>query len=296
MEITFLGTSSMVPTSDRNHSAVLLKYKKENILIDCGEGTQRQFRIAKISPAKLTKLLISHWHGDHVLGIPGLMQTLIANHYTNKLEIYGPKGSKKNFKKMLEAFEIRGQMIDYEVIEVKEEKIFEDENFILEAYQLEHGNCLGYSFIEKDRFKIKKSYLKKIGLKSNPILKDLQKGKAITWKGKKIKVKDATSVVKGKKICFVADTKKCENIVRMCKGADLMISEATLMHDLVKVADERNHLTGVQAAELAKKAKVEKLILTHFSQRYKDVRALVAESKKVFKNVKAAKDFMKISV
>ena len=293
MELVFLGTSSMVPTAERNHSAILLSYKAENILIDCGEGTQRQFRKAKISPAKLTKLLITHWHGDHVLGIPGLLQTLIANHYNKTLEIYGPKGTKDKMDKMLDAFVLRGDMINFVVKEVKEGKIFENDGFILEAFRLKHGVCYGYNFIEKDRRKIN---LKKFGLKSDPILKDLQQGKDIMWKGKKVKAKDATTIVKGKKISVVMDTGLTDSIPKFCKNANLMVCEATLMHDFKELAKERDHLTSVQAGSLAKKAKVGKLVLTHFSQRYKHDKEIVKEAKTKFKNTIGAKDFLKISL
>jgi ribonuclease Z len=293
MEIVFLGTSSMVPTADRNHPAILLNYKAEHILVDCGEGTQRQFRKAKISPAKITKLLITHWHGDHVLGIPGLLQTLIQSNYSKTLEIYGPKGTKSYFSKMMDAFDIRGHMINYKIKEIKGGKIFDDKEFYLEAFRLDHGSCYGYNFIEKDRRKIN---LKKFGLKSDPILKKLQEGKDIIWEGKKIKAKDATTLVKGKKVCIVSDTGKCDNITKFGKNSDLMICEATLMHELKDIAKERKHLTSVQAAECAKKAKVKSLILTHFSQRYNDVKYLLKEAKAKFKETKAASDFLKISL
>jgi len=106
MEITFLGTSDAVPTADKNHTAILLRYKNENILIDCGEGTQRQFYTAGISPTKITRLLITHWHGDHVLGIPGLMQTLGFTGYSQTLRVYGPQGTKVFFKKCLRVFSL----------------------------------------------------------------------------------------------------------------------------------------------------------------------------------------------
>ena len=99
--ITFLGTGSAVPTKKKNHSAIFLHYKQENILFDCGEGTQRQFRKAEINPSKLTRLLISHWHGDHILGIPGLIQTLALNNYNKTLKIYGPKKTKQFIKKII---------------------------------------------------------------------------------------------------------------------------------------------------------------------------------------------------
>ena len=101
IKLTFLGTGSAIPTARRNHPATLLQYKDENILVDCGEGTQRQFRKAKLNPCKITRILISHWHGDHVLGLPGLLQTLNLNGYNGKLVLYGPKGSKQKFQEMV---------------------------------------------------------------------------------------------------------------------------------------------------------------------------------------------------
>jgi ribonuclease Z len=102
INVTFLGTSQAIPTAKRNHTAILVQYSGENILVDCGEGTQRQFRKAHINPCKLTKLLITHWHGDHILGIPGLFQTLLMNGYSRKLEIYGPKGTSYYIRKIIE--------------------------------------------------------------------------------------------------------------------------------------------------------------------------------------------------
>ena len=104
INITFLGTGSAIPTARRNHPAILLRYKAENILVDCGEGTQRQFRKAKLNPCKISKILISHWHGDHTLGLPGLLQTMILNGRNEKLEIYGPKGTSRKFKEMMDVF------------------------------------------------------------------------------------------------------------------------------------------------------------------------------------------------
>ena len=135
MKITFLGTSSMIPTKTRNHSATFIQHEKEGILVDCGEGTQRQFRLASISPSKVTKLLISHWHGDHVLGIPGLLQNLKANNYKKTLEIYGPKGSKTRLKHMLEGIEMAG-IIDYKLKEVTSGTICEEKDFSIETKKL----------------------------------------------------------------------------------------------------------------------------------------------------------------
>ena len=154
MQITFLGTSSMVPTKERNQIAVFLSYGSEGILFDCGEGTQRQFKIAGISLTKVTKILISHWHGDHVLGLPGLIQTLSSMDYSGKLEIYGPAGTKKRMEKMFEAF-VFDKRLNFAVNEVKNGIFFENSEFQLEAYQMEHSiETLGYRLVEKDKIKI----------------------------------------------------------------------------------------------------------------------------------------------
>ena len=286
----------MIPTKERNHTAILISYKTENILVDCGEGTQKQFRIAKISPAKITKILITHWHGDHVIGLPGLIQTLEKSEYSKTLEIYGPKGTKKYFRNMFRGF-IFKQKIKIKFHEITQGKFFENEDFELHAANLEHScPCFGYSFIEKDKRKINLKYLKKFKLVKHPILKNLQKGRDIEWKGKKIKAKLATTIKKGKKMAIILDTKLTNNAVKLAKNSDLLICEATHLDELKVKTEKYKHLTTKQAAGIAKKAKVKTLILTHFSQRYKGSENLLKEAKSVFKNTKIAEDFMSTNV
>ena len=154
----------MVPTKERNHSAVFLSYKAEGILVDCGEGTQRQMKIAGIKIAKVTKILISHWHGDHVLGLPGLIQSLGASEYSRALEIYGPKGTKQHIKAMFEAF-VFDRPFEIKVVEVEKGVFFENKDFKLEALPLKHGIItIGFDFIEKDRRKIDIRAVKKLGI------------------------------------------------------------------------------------------------------------------------------------
>ncbi|MAG47061.1 ribonuclease Z, partial [archaeon] len=146
VKVTFLGTSSMLPTKDRNHNAIFLRYKNEGLLIDCGEGTQRQFRLANIPTTKVTKLLITHFHGDHTLGILGLIQSLGANNYKQTLEIYGPKDTKKYIKHMMSSIIFKNK-IKMEIHEIsKLGKFFENKDFTLESTNLKHAvPCLGYS-------------------------------------------------------------------------------------------------------------------------------------------------------
>jgi len=295
MEIIFLGTSAMVPTKKRNHSVILLRYMGENILFDCGENAQRQLKIANISPAKITKLLITHWHGDHILGIPGLIQAMATNNYNKTLDIFGPKTSRKFVRRIMSSFLLE-EKINFKVEEVNG-KFFKNKDFVLEAFQLKHSApCLAFSFIERDKRKINLDYLKKFNLQKNPLLGKLQKGKNVIYMGKKIKADDATIIKKGRKITYITDTLFHPNCIRVARDADLLICEATFAKKHEGFAKNYQHLTAEQAATIAKKAKVKRLILTHFSQRYKNINILEKEAKNVFENTMCAKDFMKINL
>jgi len=294
MEITFLGTAGMHPTRDRNLFSVLIGHQSENILVDCGEGTQRQMRIAGFKSPKISKILITHLHGDHINGLPGLLQNLKANQYSKKLEIYGPKGLKELMNSI---FRIIGERLDIKIVEINNGIVFKESGFYVEAMELKHSTKVyGYSFIENDKRKMNLNYLKKFGLAKHILLGDLQKGNDIVYNGKKIRAKNATNLVKGKKLSLIVDTVYCEDCIKLAKDADLLICESTFNSELKDKAKEFKHLTSTDAATIAKKAKVKKLVLTHFSQRYKSSDVLLKEAKKVFKNSFAAKDFMKIRI
>lgn len=294
MKITFLGTSDAIPTAERNHTSILLSYKNENILVDCGEGTQRQFYKAGISPTKITRLLITHWHGDHVLGIPGLMQTLGFSEYSQTLSVYGPPRTKEFFRRALNSFHsIFVAKLKIDINDIKPGKIVNEKDFAIYAQKLKHANCFGYRFEEKDRRRINLSYIRKVGIKPGPILKKLQQGKDVVWKGKKIRVKNATFIVKGKIVAFVFDTGYCNAAVKLAKDADIVIAESTYLGEHAHLADARSHLTAGQAATIAKKAGAKKLYLIHISRRYKGKENLVLkEARKTFPNSHIAKDLM----
>ncbi len=294
--IIFLGTGQAIPTDKRNHTSILLSYKNENILIDCGEGTQRQFRKAKLNPCKLTRILISHWHGDHILGLPGLFQTLALNNYNKILYIYGPRGTKKFISLIYKLFVFK-EKLEIRVEEVNG-KFLETEDFYLEALPLKHGvPCNAYSFIEKDKRKLDKQKLQKLKLPSSPLLKELQKGKNISYKGRIIKAKEVSYIEKGKKITFILDTALCKNCYKIAKQADLLIAETTYTEKEKDLAEKYRHLTAKQAAKIAKTARAKKLILTHISQRYDNSESLILkEAQEIFPKTEIAEDFYKVEI
>jgi ribonuclease Z len=298
MEITFLGTSSMVPTKERSHSALFVSHKTQGILVDCGEGTQRQMKITGIKLVKINKIIISHWHGDHILGLPGLLQTLSSssNTYSGILEIYGPPGTKKQFAMLKEAlnFELS---FEVKLIEVKPGVIFDNDDFRIEAAALDHSvPSYGYSIVESDSRNIKTDVIKKLGIPEGPLLGKLQDGKSVKWKDKTVTAEQVTKLTKGKKLTIIADTSLCKSCIDLADEADILICESTYANNLQEKAEQYKHLTAGQAGLIANKANVKKLILTHFSQRYKNTQQIEEDARTVFDNVIAAKDFMKVSL
>mgnify|MGYP000563130383 CR=1 FL=1 len=292
MHIVFFGTASMVPTKTRNHSGIFVREGTENILVDCGEGTQRQFRVAGIPPPKITRIFLTHWHGDHFFGLPGLLENLSKNHYAQTLHVYGPKGSKKRMEKLLDAVGITTPF-PLKVHDITKNGVFlETNDLTVTAMYLKHSvPCLGYRISTKDKIKMDMNFLKKHKIPSGPLLGKLQQGKNITYEGKKIKATDATYIQKGKTLCIIVDTALCDSCYALAKNADVLICESTYTHEHATKAKAYLHLTSTQAATIAKKAKVKKLFLTHYSQRYNSPAIFKKEARKVFKHTEAAEDF-----
>lgn len=296
IKVTFLGTGGMIPTEKRNHPAFFISYGNEGILIDCGEATQLQFRKAGLSANKITKILLTHRHGDHTFGLPGLFRTLAMSGYKKKLMIYGPKGIKKTIDGIFQAF---GSTTEYE-IEVKEVlgKFFETPEFYLEAERMEHGPlCNAYSFVLKGQMRIDKKKLRKFKIKEGAHLSDLKKKGYMVYNNKKYLAKNLTFTEEGKKISFVLDTSFNNRIAPFVEKADLLVCESGFGEELAKKAEEYMHLTSSQAGSIAKKAKVKKLCLVHISERYeKDSHILLAQARKQFKNTILPNDLDAVEV
>ena len=297
MDIVFLGTASMTPTAERAQSTVLIRQSGEHLLFDCGENTQRQMRIAGFAVPKIKRIFLSHWHGDHVLGLPGVFENIGKWGAEKKITIYGPRGSAKRVQQILEAFGITGK-IEVDVQEITVDGVaYKGRDFVVETQLLQHSiPCVGYAVVERDRRKMDVAKVKKLEIPLGPILGRLQNGEDIVFEGKKIKAKDVTFIVKGKKVVYLTDSVYCSAAVKLAKGADVLICESTYDAQGAALAKEYMHMTSLDAARIAKKAGVKKLVLTHFSQRYKDAKPLELQAKKIFKNVVSASDFLSFSV
>ncbi len=299
IEIVILGTSSQFPTKDRNHISIFVRFDKYKFLWDCGEGTQRQMRIAGLSPYDIDALFISHWHGDHTLGIGGIIQSLSASGRTKPLLIYGPKGTKKRISFILNTY-IFKRTFDCLVTELeptKEDVVVDSKEFYISAFPLEHGvQCVGYNFYTKPVRKIKIEYTRKFGLVQHPLLGKLQKGEDIVYKGNKITVDKATYLEPGKKVSYIIDTRFNDNLVNYARDAELLICESTFIEEDKEKSNEYFHMTAREAATVASNAGVKKLVLTHISQRYLTPKIVEREAKEVFENSRCAKDFDKFIV
>jgi len=300
MKLVFLGTSGMVPTKDRNVQSIYLDYNGEGILLDCGEGTQRQITLAGLNAQKIKTILISHWHGDHVSGLVGLLQTL-GNFSSEgkKIKLFGPKGTKEYFNNTMNSC-IFENTLDIEVTELEPEGLttfYENEEYKLQAISLDHSTpCIGYSFVKKERRKMNSKKLAEFGIKQGPLVGQLQSGNSVQVGEQLVKPSDVSEIEEPHKISFIFDTQLTDSCYDLAEGADLVVSEAVYKHDLAHKAEEYKHMTAHQAAQVASEVGAGELILTHFSQRYKEVSELELEAKDVFPNVRCAFDFMKVDL
>ena len=297
IELAFLGTSASIPTKDRGMFSVHLKHLDNRFLFDCGEGTQRQLFKAGISPFKIQNIFITHLHADHVLGIAGLIQTLNFLGRNEDLHIYGPVKIEKyvDFFSQWDYLELNYKIITHEV---KEGIVFENDTCIVTAFEQQHScPCFGYVFEEKTEINVDKKLFKKFGLKEGPQIKELKENGFVMVDGKKVTM-EQVSLPKKKpaKITFSVDTRPHDGILKYAMNSDVLVSEATHSEGMSKKSHEYGHMTAKDAATIAKQTKSKKLVISHFSNRYEDIKELEDEAKAVFKNTIAAEDLMTLEV
>ncbi len=300
LKLTFLGTGCSAPTRDRNLTGIVLHFNGKNYLFDCPENTQQQMLKAKVSYMKIDSIFFSHFHADHFLGLPGLLATMNMFERDSPLKIFGPRGIHQMVQKALAIALIKPEY-EIKIHELKKGIVLKENNFSINAFPLKHNmQCYGFCFKEKDK---KGKFIRKkaeaLGIPPGPLYSMLQQGKKIKWKGKTIKprqVMDYSKGRKGRKVCIVLDTLPVKNYTKYLKEADVLVHESVFASAMEKRAKETFHCTSEQAAEIAKKAKVKKLVLTHFSMRYRNVNELEKEAKKVFAKTVASRELMELSI
>jgi ribonuclease Z len=289
-DIVILGCSSQQPTRHRNHGAYLVRWNEEGLLFDPGEGTQRQFIFANIAPTCVNRIFISHFHGDHCLGLGSMLMRLNLDKVTHPIHCYYPASGQTYFER-LRFGTIYHQNI--EVIEhpVRHEGIVEDDGrFCIEARFLEHGvENIGWRITEADTRKFDKEKLSAFGVKG-PLVRTLETQGSVTVDGRQVNLSDVSRIRPGDVLAVTIDTLPCQAAIDLAKGAKILICESTYLEEHRHLAEKNHHLTAKQAAQIAKSAGVKQLILTHFSARYQDVGDFAREAKEIFPNTWVAED------
>jgi len=304
VELLFLGTGAGMPAKLRNVTSIALKHLHDGSvwLFDCGEATQHQILHTSIRPRKINKIFITHLHGDHIFGLPGLLGSRsFLGGEEDTLDIYGPKGLRDFITTSLSVSQTH---VKYElnIHEIEEGLIFEDDRFTVEAKKLDHGILsFGYRIVEKDKpGTLMVDKLKELGIPPGPIYKQLKLGETVTLEdGRVINGKDFVGPdKKGRIITILGDTRPCENSIKLAKDADLLVHEATFNKDAAEQANDYFHSTTLQAATIAKEAGVKQLIITHISSRFekKDWPILEREAQEQFPNTIIATDFKTVPV
>lgn len=293
-DLIILGCSSQQPTRYRNHGAYLVRWNEEGLLFDPGEGTQRQFIFAEVAPTCVTRIFVSHFHGDHCLGLGSMLMRLNLDKVTHPIRCYYPASGKKYFDRL------RYGTIYHEIIKVIEYPVKhdglveEDDTFRIEATFLEHGvDNIGWRITEKDTRKFEKAKLDAFGIRG-PIISKLEEEGYIVLDGNRIELDQVSHVRPGESIAIVIDTLACKQAVDIAKGARLLLAESTYLDRDRDLAHAHNHMTAKEAAILAKQAGVEELVLTHFSARYMNNKEILDEARAIFPNSHVAEDFKRI--
>ena len=289
-KLIVLGTSSQVPTRHRNHNGYFLKWDDEGILFDPGEGTQRQMILANVSATEITKICITHFHGDHCLGLAGVIQRLSLDNVPHEVEIYYPASGQQYFE------HLRDASIFFNTAKLRPCPIttpgllWQNEKFTLEARALNHSvESWGFRWKEKDTVTMLPEKLAALGIRGAAV--GLLKRDGVLEKdGRVIALADVSVPKIGPSLAFVMDTGRCEAAIALAREVSLLVCESTYLSTEQAEAESRGHLTAQQAAQIAQEAGANLLVLTHFSQRYNTIDEFVREAYAIHSNVIAVQD------
>ena len=295
-ELLFLGTSASAPSVKRNLPSLMVKQNEHRFLIDCGEGTQRQILQAGIGFKRLNRILITHGHLDHILGLAGLLSTILRWETMDEMVIYGGKAALNRVHDLIYGVVLRGDRppMDLALVPVEEGVFIEENDFSVTAIPVHHRgpDNYGYLFQEKGRRPFLPEKAEALALPPGPWRRDLVNGNSVNLPdGRTIHPDQVLGEFKaGTRLVVLGDVGNVENLITYCDQADALVVEATYLESEVEMAAQFGHLTARQAAELAKKSGVQQLILTHLSRRYRE-RDIQQEAQEVFENTIIARDF-----
>ncbi len=298
-ELVVLGTASQVPTRTRNHNGYLLRWDGEGLLFDPGEGTQRQMLFAGVTAHQITRICISHFHGDHCLGVPGVLQRMALDQVSHPAEACYPAEGRELFSRLRHAAIFR------DVVTLRErpvggaETIAQAPPYRLEAQPLSHTvPSIGYRLTEPDRRRMIPAKLAAHGI-SGPDVGRLQRERSIVIGDHRVTVEEVSEPRRGQRFAFVMDTRLCDAAFSLAEGVDMLVCESTFAADDAALAREYGHLTASEAGRIAAESGARLLVLTHFSQRYAEDngRRLASEAAAAFPGaIAVAKDLARIPV
>ncbi|HEY4822796.1 MAG TPA: ribonuclease Z [Candidatus Bathyarchaeia archaeon] len=298
IDVIFLGTGGSLPTRERGLPSVALRRDGELLLFDCGEGTQRQMMHAGLGFNRPTSIMISHLHGDHVLGLPGLIQTMSSLARDKPLEVFGPEGLSRFFKSMHSTLGF-ASTFPVKLTEIKPGTRLERNGYSMIMVLAKHDiTCLAYAVEEKERpGRFHPDKARRLGVPEGPLWKELQHGKEVKVGGKLVSPRQVVdSPRRGLKVVYAIDTRPSESVRSLAKGADLLIHDGGFAEDRKDKAREYYHSTAREAASLAKSSKCQRLALVHISAVTRDDSILVKEARRVFKNTMVPRDLMTLSL
>jgi len=299
LRVTFLGTGGSLPTTNRNPSGIMVNREGELMLFDCGEGTQQQMMRAKTGMMAMTSIFITHFHADHILGIPGLIQTMSFQGRTEPLTIYGPHWVEE-FTKLLTALGYYKLRYEIKTVELKPGVIIKRDGYSIHVLRTEHNiPSIGYALVEDERAgRFNRDKAVELGVPPGPLFSKLHRGEPVEINGKIIRPEEVVGTPRpGRKIVYSGDTRPCKAVLNASRDADLLIHDGTLADEKADWAVESMHSIAGEAAALAKEAGVHRLVLTHISSRYtEDVTPILNDARKVFKHVTVAEDLMEIEI
>jgi ribonuclease Z len=298
--LTFLGTSASVPSAERNHPGLLIEAGSQRILVDCGEGTQRQLLRGGAGFRRLDRLLLTHGHFDHVLGIPGLFSTLRLRRSADLMTIHGSPGTLDVVVRMLAGLWGEGKApIPLELVPLAEGQVIDAREFTIGCFPVRHRetDSFGFSFESRPRRHLRPDRLEVLGVPDGPLRGELAQGKPVTLaNGKLIEPEDVLGPPeRSKKLVIVGDAETTEGLAEHVRDADVLVIEATFLERDASTARDYGHLTAAEAAELAARSDVKQLVLTHISGRYPD-EEILAEAAKAFPNSRIAMDFDRVVI